>query len=246
MLVSCAGNCVVNLLCLIKIKTHFHAFSCCYPAGMLKLLPWNIVSFWSDKRKYISFATVFAHKRRGKSYTTHRLKFCSNPEHRSRKHMHFIINDKSPCSFSKQSKMWIRSVFFRAPRKNLVRCNGYRLDCLFFASIFGNLFASERCLVNKLVNPLVDCRNICRYDKRICLKHRHNFHTDYCLARSARKYNRTKTSTRPFVAYKRFRAGPLICSDDKIRAGSSLSLERYVKMFAVNKRNIIFYRPTYF
>ena len=237
------GNCVVNLLFFRQIKANFNTFCRCNPSGMFKFLPGNVIPFRAYKTEHVAFTTVFAYKSSSKSHAPYCLKLRYNTENRRRKHMHFIVDNKSPRTFAENRKMRIRSVFFRSPGKNLVSCNSNLFYSFIFAGIFGNLFFRKVCFIKQFLNPLVDGRNICSDDKRTCFQQVHYLHSYNRFSCTARKDNRSKSCSRSFISDKSRRRRILIFAYFKRFSSGSYAPQLKIKRFAVLQLDFIFYRP---
>ena len=130
--------------------------------------------------------TVFAHERRRKPHAAHRLNLGGNAEDGGGQGVHFVVDDKTPRAAFEQRKMRIRSVFFFAPRQNLVRRHRYAFDFLVFARVFGDLVGFQRGFIQQFVYPLMHRGDIRRDNQRARFEHFHHGHSHHGFSRPAR------------------------------------------------------------
>jgi hypothetical protein len=120
---------------------------------LFKHFPAHFVALWSDKRKHIALATVFAHKRCGQPEAAFRLKFRRDAENWRGESMHFIVYDKSPIAFREQLEVILfAAAILRA--NDLVRRNSHGFDFFLFAAVFSYHFRRYAGLAQQFVYPL--------------------------------------------------------------------------------------------
>src|SRR5262249_45119434 len=81
---------------------HLSAGCLSYPASSFQVTPGHIVLLWPNQTKDIAFPSILTHEGGGESQPTPRLDLGSDPKHRRRQQMYFIVDDQAPVALVEQ------------------------------------------------------------------------------------------------------------------------------------------------